>query len=105
MTLKRSSRLLVAHGCSLKQTLLRKVSRRVILKKWYQAPRRKSQNTISNEKFRNLTRRRPEALRRIHIPKSLNPFLDRKKTNYLSLIFQILFIRLILSKIFFVSRA
>jgi hypothetical protein len=37
MTLKRSSRLLVAHGCSLKQTLLRKFSRRVILKRWYQA--------------------------------------------------------------------
>jgi hypothetical protein len=36
MTLKRSSRLLVAHGCSLKQTLLRKFSRRVILKRWYQ---------------------------------------------------------------------
>ena len=37
MTLKRSSRLLVAHGHSLKQTLLRKVSRRVILKRWYQS--------------------------------------------------------------------
>ena len=35
MTLKRSSRLLVAHGYGLKQTLLRKVSRRVILKRWY----------------------------------------------------------------------
>ena len=35
MTLKRSSRLLVAHGHSLKQTLLRKVSRRFILKRWY----------------------------------------------------------------------
>jgi hypothetical protein len=35
MTLKRSSRLLVAHGCSLKQTLLRKISSRVILKRWY----------------------------------------------------------------------
>jgi len=36
--LKRSSRLLVAHGCSLKQTLLRKFSRRVILKRWYYSP-------------------------------------------------------------------
>jgi heme exporter protein D len=35
MTLKPFSRLLVAHGCSLKQTLLRKFSRRVILKRWY----------------------------------------------------------------------
>ena len=35
MTLKLSSHLLVAHGCSLKQTLLRKFSSRVILKRWY----------------------------------------------------------------------
>ena len=33
MMLKRSSRLLVAPGCSFKQTLLRKFSRRVILKR------------------------------------------------------------------------
>jgi len=35
MTLKRSYRLLVDPGCSLKQTLLRKFSRRIIFKRWY----------------------------------------------------------------------
>jgi transposase len=38
MTLKRSSRLLVAYGCSLKQTLLQKFGRRVILERWYKFP-------------------------------------------------------------------
>jgi transposase len=36
MTRKRCFLLLVAHGCSLKQTLLRKFSSLIILKRWYQ---------------------------------------------------------------------
>ena len=56
MTLKRSSRLLVAHGYSLKQTLLRKVSRRVILKIWYDSTSLENCTTNGSGKETSLTR-------------------------------------------------
>jgi DNA-binding LacI/PurR family transcriptional regulator len=48
MTLRPSSRLLVALGCSFKQTLLRKFSRRVELSRWYHALERAAKGHFTN---------------------------------------------------------